>query len=148
MVPSAIDSFVVSSFSLERGNNIMALKLSKNLMKMAEERKKIQLDKEESSKPRLIINMGGKKKTITSEESNEEMTDNLSLDEIIEYVRRHTSGKKEHYDLAEGGSIMVTFDKFVEMVNEGYNIYYSEVLSRDFISIRYQKEIKREGRGR
>ena len=117
----------------------MPLKISKNLMKNINENNELKLDKEESTTPRLIINMGKKEKKEPIDYSDEG---------IIKYVKEHTSGKKEHYDLAEGGSIMVTFDKFVEMVNEGYNIYYSEVLNKDYISIRYQREIKREGRGR
>lgn len=112
----------------------MALKMSKNLIEAMEKNKRLALDKEKSKEPRLIINMGKKTEP--------------SLEEITEYVKQHTSGKRYHYDLAEGGSIIVSFKEFVKMISDGYNIYKSEVLNENYISIQYQKEVKREGRGR
>lgn len=109
-----------------------------------EENKRMELIKNENEKPKLIINMGKK----NNDKINQNYVENASFEEIKRYVKEHTSGVKEHYDLAEGGAIIVSFSKFVEMINEGYNIYKSEVISEDFISIQYQKEIKREGRGR
>ncbi len=132
----------------------MALKLSNNLMKIVQDSNKIVLDKEKSSESRLIINMGKKTDkgfkvpTDLDFEIDSNKTNDFSLEEIIKYVREHTSEKKNYYDLAEEGSIMVTFSEFVKMVNDGYNIYKSEVLNENFISIQYQREIKREGRGR
>jgi len=130
----------------------MTLKISKDLIEAMEKNKRLALDKEKSSESRLIINMGKKTdkgfKVPTDFELDSNRTDNFSLEEIIKYVREHTSEKKNHYDLAEGGLIMVTFPEFVRMVNDGYNIYKSEVLNENFISIQYQREIKREGRGR
>ena len=70
------------------------------------------------------------------------------LEGIKKYVKEHTSGVKEHYNLSEGGIMVVSFPRFVEMIEEGYNIYKSEVLNKDYINIAYQKEIKRESRGR
>jgi len=127
----------------------MNLKLSPDLRRMVENGK-LSLEKEET--PKLIINMGntgnpklkinmGNKKTLAESYPS-------SLSEITDYVAKHTSGVKHEYELAEGGSIMVTFDEFQKMVNEGYNIYKSEVISENFISIQYQKEIKREERGK
>lgn len=136
----------------------MGLKMSKNLRKIMEENWQMELDKNESNKPRLIINMGKKKddgfRPLTDDDLDDKLQkedinlDNISLDEIIKYVKEHTSGVREHYDLAEGGVMCVSFPKFVEMINDGYNIYQSEVINENFINIRYQKEIKREGRGR
>ncbi len=128
----------------------MALKLSNNLMKIVQDNDQMVLDKEKSSESRLIINMGKKsfKNLNTNPDLASDNIDNFSLEEIVKYVREHTSGKKNHYDLAEGGLVMVTFPEFVRMVNDGYNIYKSEVLNENSISIQYQREIKREGRGR
>ena len=132
----------------------MELKMSDNLRRMLEENKKLSLDKEESDKPRLIINMGKKSnngfRIPTDADLGYESVDveNASLEEIKRYVSEHTSGEKYHYDLAEGGAIMVSFPKFVEMINDGYNIYKAEVINENYINIQYQKEIKREGKGR
>ena len=135
----------------------MKLKISDNLRKMME-KEKLSLDKSESDKLRLIVNMGKKDnkgfKPLTDDDLYDDISkdkinlDNPSLDEIKKYVSEHTSGIRKHYDLAEGGTILVSFSKFVEMINDGYNIYQSEVINENFINIRYQKEIKREGRGR
>ena len=121
----------------------MTLKMSKNLIEAIEKNKRLALDKEKSNEQRLIINMGKK-----TNDGLKVSTDNLSLEEVNKYVLEHTSGEKYHYDLSEGGVLIVAFQKFVEMINNGYNIYKSEVLNKDLISIHYQREIKREGRGR
>lgn len=138
----------------------MELKLSKDLMRMVEERKKMELDRETSEQPRLIINMEKKKTNGFRIPNDHDLDDkyretkreidvnNISLEEIKQYVREHTSGKKNHYDLAEGGVMVVSFKEFIKMINDGYNIYKSEVINENNISIRYQREIKREGRGR
>ena len=127
----------------------MGLKMSDNLRKT--------LTEKESDKPKLIINMGKKNnygfRPLTDEDlegnAKEDIDlDNASLETITKYVKEHTSGDRKHYDLMEGGKIFVSFPKFVEMINDGYNIYKSEVISKDFISIEYQKEIKRKMGGR
>ena len=132
----------------------MKLKMSENLRKIMEENKELVLKKDESDEPRLIINMGKKFnngfRILTDADLGYERinAENASLEEIKKYVREHTSGEKYNYDLAEGGMIVVSFPKFVEMINDGYNIYKSEVINENYINIRYQKEIKREGKGR
>ena len=125
----------------------MGLKLSPDLKRIVEN-KKLSLERED--KPRLIINMGNKKgfRPLTDDDLTSDYDyHNFSLDKIKAYVKEHTSNEKKHYDLAEGGVIMVTFEEFVKMINEGYNIYKSEVINEKFISIQYQREIKRDGRG-
>ena len=128
--------------------------MSENLRKIMEENKELVLKKDESDEPRLIINMGKKFnngfRILTDADLGYERinAENASLEEIKKYVREHTSGEKYNYDLAEGGMIVVSFPKFVEMINDGYNIYKSEVINENYINIRYQKEIKREGKGR
>ena len=132
----------------------MQLKMPSNLRKIMEENKEISLKKDESDKSRLIINMGKKTnkgfRIPTDEDLGYESVnvENASLEEIKRYVSEHTSGEKYHYDLAEGGMMFVSFPKFVEMINDGYNIYKAEVLNENFINIEYQKEIMREGKGR
>ena len=132
----------------------MKLKMSENLRRILEENKELSLKKDENTKPKLIINMGKKKnkgfRILTDADLGYESVnvENASLEEIKRYVREHTSDEKYHYDLAEGGMIVVSFPKFVEMVNDGYNIYKSEVINENYINIQYQKEIKREGKGR
>ena len=68
----------------------------------------------------------------------------LSLVEVKQYVLEHTNGKKKNCKLAEGMSIVVTFLKIRELVNEWCNRCKTQVLNPSFISIEYQKEIKRD----
>lgn len=138
----------------------MKLKISSNLRQAMEKNKKMEL---ENSPGRLIINMSGKKNNkgfrpltdldlesndVANEKSSKEdgliNIDGASLEEVKAYVMAHTSGVKYHYDLAEGGVILVSFREFVGMIQDGYNIIKAEVLNENYISIEYQKEIKRE----
>ncbi len=142
----------VPSFSLE-GNDFMALIMSENLKEAIKKRERLTLDKEESSGSRLIINMGKKEDDTLRMPNDSDLginkTEDLSLAEVTKYVKEHTSDKKEDYDtLYEAGAIIVPFQRFVEMINDGANIYYSEVLNKNAISIKYQQGVKREGRGR
>ena len=73
-----------------------------------------------------------------------------TLDEVTDYVITHTSDGPQEYEFKEaGGSIIVSFDNFVKMVEEGYNIYDAVVLNEKLISIKFDKGRNRpEGRGR
>ena len=80
--------------------------------------------------------------------SSENTFSNSTIEKVREYVDAHTSGVKANYDLSDEGSMIVTFPRFIEMINNGYNIYESEVINKDLVSIRFQKEVKRQGMSR
>ena len=102
----------------------MKLKISPNLKKAMEQNKKMTIDKN---------NKGFKISTDL---------DNFDED-IYSYVVKHTSGIKYDYLSSEGGLIIVSFDEFKRMVDDGYNIISADIISDNMISIEYQKEIKR-----
>ncbi len=130
----------------------MGLIMSNNLKEAMKKNKELVLDKEESSEPRLIINIENNKtdgfRVPTNDDLGYDIPVDVSLEGVTKYVKEHTSNQKYDYEMGEGGVIIVPFKRFVEMINDGYNIYYSEVLNENAISIKYQKELKREGRGR
>lgn len=69
-----------------------------------------------------------------------------SIASVKKYVNKHTSGTRINYELSDEGSMLVTFSKFIEMIDNGYNIYESHVINSDLINIKFQKEIKPKGK--
>ena len=75
----------------------------------------------------------------------------MTIEEMKEYVKRHTSGVKLETMLTSGGGGRIaTFEKFVEMVRDGYNIVKANVLNYDMIDVKYQirlsNDMKKGGR--
>ena len=62
-----------------------------------------------------------------------------NLEKIKKYVKENTSGIRYGFEETNGGGkIIISFSRFVEMVEEGYNIISSEVLNEELISIEFQ----------
>ena len=103
----------------------MTLKISDNLLK--------RIDEGNVSRLKLSKNL---------QETKEETPDisKMTIDDVKKYVMLHTAKTKSNYEPGESGAIIVPFSQFVEMINDGYEIYKSEVLNRLYISIEYQKE--------
>ena len=125
----------------------MGLKISNNLLKKMNEEPevKLKLSKDLIAKEaRLDMSSQGFKRAgdLTTEETLK--PSKMTFEEVEQYVLAHTAKTKSHYDLvAEAGSIIVSFEEFIKMINDGYEIYKSEVLNENLISIVFQKEMKR-----
>ncbi len=125
----------------------MGLKISNNLLKkmVKEPEIKLKLSKDLITKEEQFdMSKVGFKRAgdLTTEEIVK--PSKMALEEVKQYVLAHTAKTKSHYDLvAEAGSIIVSFEEFIKMINDGYEIYKSEVLNENLISIVFQKEMKR-----
>lgn len=87
-----------------------------------------------------------KKNPLNRDDSIEEkakyFAKDMTIEEMKEYARRHTSGKKlDTMECIAGGGRIASFEKFVEMVNEGYNIVKADVLGYDMIDVVFQKKM-------
>lgn len=113
-------------------DNVPRLKLSNNFHKMV-----IQRENADMLKNGFMV--GG---DLIKEELD---ISKMTFEQIKQYVLEHTVKVKSRYELvAEAGAIVVPFSEFVKMVNDGYEIYKSEVLNENLISIEFQKEMKRD----
>lgn len=86
---------------------------------------------------------------------SEDLTTKSIKDKIEDYILTVASGKKyeaisELGVLCGGGKIIVTFEKFQEMVNDGYNIISAKCINTNMIEVEFQqfKKDKIEGRVR
>ena len=126
----------------------MKLNLSKNIRDVLNDGKSLKLDKGYKNHSEFRI-------PIDSDLDNDDVEGNdfcykdvdvsdMTLDQIKDYVSKYTSGVKMDYECEETGSILVSFDQFVDMVHSGYHIIQSEVFAKELISIEYQKKMKRD----
>ena len=109
----------------------MTLKISNNLLKRMND----------GNTSRLKLSKNFEEKLKIKEEVD---ISNMTFEEVETYVKKHTVKVKSNYGPGESGAIIVPFSQFIEMINDGYEIYKSEVLNKMFISIEYQKEIKKD----
>ena len=109
----------------------MTLKISDNL--------KTKMNEENGSRLKLSKNM----ERLSIKEEKIDIS-KMTLEDIKTYVRLHTVKTKSTYVAGESGVIIVPFSQFVEMIEDGYEIYKSEVLNKFYISIEYQKELKKD----
>ena len=119
----------------------MKIKISDNLLKKTvDNTPKLKLSKNlEIKREPLDMTETGFQRAGDLDTEKEKMT----LEDIKDYVKHHTAKDKSNYNTCEGGATIVSFSQFVEMINDGYEIYKSEVLNENFISIEFQKEMKR-----
>ena len=69
----------------------------------------------------------------------------MTVEEMKKYVKKHTSGVRLDESLCSaGGGRIATFKKFVEMVQDGYNIVKANVINYDMIDVVYQKRLNNE----
>lgn len=122
----------------------MTLKISDNLKKRMNEGNTSRLKLSKNFEENLDITKTGFKIAGDLDTKEELDISSMTLDDIKDYVKRHTAKVKSNYVAGEGGAIIVPFSQFVEMINDGYEIYKSEVLNKMFISIEYQKEMKKD----
>ena len=119
----------------------MRLKISDNLLNKMKEDNAPRLKLSKNFEKNLEMSKAGFK--IAGELDTKEEVDisEMTLDDIKDYVEKHTAKSKSNYVAGESGVIIVSFSQFVEMINDGYEIYKSEVLNKNFISIEFQKEM-------
>jgi hypothetical protein len=69
----------------------------------------------------------------------------MTIEEMREYAKKHTSGVRlATMECSEGGGRIATFEKFVEMVQNGYNIVKADVINYDMIDVEFQKRMTDE----
>lgn len=73
----------------------------------------------------------------------------MSKEEVLEYIKNHTIGEKIASSLcSQAGGRIATFSKFVEMVEDGYNIVKANLVSyvngEYLIDMEYQLEMKKD----
>ena len=85
------------------------------------------------------------KDNIIDHELKDEISDELSTDEINKFLQGVVSGKEYDFEcelgtLCSGGSCIVSFEELKEMIDDGsYNIISANCFNKDMIEIRYQQ---------
>ena len=122
----------------------MTLKISDNLLKRMNEGNTSRLKLSKNLEENLDMTKTGFQIAGDLDTKEELDISKMTLDDIKDYVEKHTAKVKSNYKAGEGGVIIVPFSQFVDMINDGYEIYKSKVLNEKFISIEFQKEMKKE----